>query len=218
MEDERVAGSMLIYARTEQHSVVQLRGSREAVDLLLESVDSEKVELQAPLECENIVLKKYKPSFRHVLVLMRLKKGEENIQINHVPVKLGVEDTGEAVDVMRRSDPEYWGYLDVERQKLAWKDAYMLGIRQDDKLVSIGSTRFVDIGSNINAIATDEAYRNRGFATSVVSALTQAILKSSPQALIHVLNDNAPAVRVYGKVGFKPYAQYFLVRAERIKD
>lgn len=104
MEDERVSGSMLLFARTEEHSVVQLRGNREAVDLLLESVGSEKVELQAPLECEDIVLKKYKPSFRHVLVLMRLKKGEENIQIDHAPVKLGVEDTGEAVDLMRRSD------------------------------------------------------------------------------------------------------------------
>ena len=218
MEDGRVAGSMLLYARTEQHSVVQLRGSREAIDMLLESIGSEKVELQAPLECEDIVLKKYRPSFRHVLVLMRLKKGEENIQINHAPMKLGVEDIGEAVDVMRRSDPEYWGDLDIERQKLAWKDAYMLGIRQDNKLVSIGSTRFVDIGSNINAIATDEAYRNKGFATSIVSALTQTILERSPQALIHVLNDNAPAVRVYSKVGFKPYEKYFLVRAERIKD
>jgi ribosomal protein S18 acetylase RimI-like enzyme len=218
MENGRVAGSMLLYARTEQHVVVQLRGNREAVDLLLESVGSEKVELQAPLECEDIVLKKYKPSFRHVLVLMRLKKGEESIQIKHAPVRLGVEDAGEVVGVMRRSDPDFWGDLDVEQQKLAWKDAYMLGIRQDNKLVSIGSTRFVDIGSNINAIATDEAYRNRGFATSIVSALTQAILKRSPPALIHVLNDNAPAVRAYSKVGFKPYAQYFLVRADRIKD
>jgi RimJ/RimL family protein N-acetyltransferase len=218
MEDERVAGSMLLFARTEEHSVVQLRGSREAVDLLLESVGSEKVELQAPLECEDIVLKKYRPSFRHVLVLMRLKNGEENIQIDHAPVKLGVEDTGEAVDLMRRSDLDFWGDLDVERQKLAWKDAYMVGIRRDNRLVSIGSTRFVDIGSNINAIATDEAYRNRGFATSIVSALTQAIFKRSPQALIHVLSDNAPAVRVYSKVGFKPYEQYFLVRAERIRD
>lgn len=94
----------------------------------------------------------------------------------------------------------------------------MVGIRRDNRLVSIGSTRFADIGSNINAIATDEAYRNRGFATSIVSVLTQAILKRSPLALIHVLSDNAPAVRVYSKVGFKPYERYFLVRAERIKD
>jgi len=88
-----------------------------------------------------------------------------------------------------------------------------LGIRQDNKLVSIGLTRFVDIGSNISAIATDKAYRNRGFATSVVSALADEILKRSPPALIHVLSDNAPAMRIYSKVGFKPCKHYILIRA-----
>jgi GNAT superfamily N-acetyltransferase len=218
MEDGRVVGSMLIYTAQGRDDVVQLRGSRKAVERLLESVDFERVELQAPVDCEDIVLRRYRPWFRHVMVLMRLKKGEENLQVKHEPVKLGVEDVGEVVDVMRGVDPEVWGDLDVERQKLAWKDAYMLGIRQDNKLVSVGLTRFVDIGSNVGAIATDKAYRNRGFATSIVSALAGEILKRSPPALIHVLSDNAPAVRVYSKVGFKPCKQYILVRARRIID
>jgi len=218
MEDGRVVGSMLIYAAQGRDDVVQLRGSREAVERLLESVDFERVELQAPVDCEDIVLRRYRPWFKHVLVLMCLKKGEENLQVKHAPVKLGVEDVGEVVNVMRRAIPEVWGDLDVERQKLAWKDAYMLGIRQDNKLVSVGLTRFVDIGSNVGAIATDKAYWNRGFATSIVSALAEEILKRSPPALIHVLSDNAPAVRVYSKVGFKPCKQYILVRAKRITD
>jgi ribosomal protein S18 acetylase RimI-like enzyme len=218
VEDGRVSGSMLLYAAGMRDNVVQLRGSREAVEMLLECIDFEKVELQAPVDCEDIVLRRYRPWFKHVLVLMCLKKGEENIQVKHTPVRLSVEDVGEAVDVMRRADPEVWRDLDVERQKLAWKDAYMLGIRQDNRLVSVGLTRFVDIGSNVGAIATDEAYRNRGFATSIVSALAEEILKRSPPALIHVLSDNAPAVRVYSKVGFKPCKQYVLVRANRIKD
>ncbi|MGA2767307.1 MAG: GNAT family N-acetyltransferase [Candidatus Bathyarchaeia archaeon] len=218
MEDGRVVGAMLIYTAQGRDDVVQLRGSRKAVEQLLESVDFERVELQAPVDCEEIVLRRYRPWFRHVLVLMCLKKGEENLQVKHALVKLGVEDVGEVVDVMRGVDPEVWGDLDVERQKLAWKDAYMLGIRQDNKLVSVGLTRFVDIGSNVGAIATDKAYRNRGFATSIVSALAEEILKRSPPALIHVLSDNAPAVQVYSKVGFKPCKQYILVRAKRIID
>lgn len=218
MEDERVVGSMLIYTTQGRDNVVQLRGSRKAVERLLESVDFERVELQAPVDCEDIVLRMYRPWFRHALVLMRLEKGEENLHVKHTPVKLGVEDVGEVVDVMRRADPEVWGDLDVERQKLAWKDAYMLGIRQDNKLVSVGLTRLVDIGSNVGAIATDKACSNRGFATSIVSALAEEILKRSPPALIHVLSDNAPAVRVYSKVGFKPCKQYILVRAKRITD
>lgn len=218
MEHERVVGSMLQYTAQGRDNIVQLRGSRKAVEQLLARVDFERVELQAPIDCEDIVLKRFRPSFRHILVLMRLKKSEENLQVKQAPIKLGLEDAGDVVNVMRGADPEFWGDLMAEQQKLAWKDAYMLGIRQDDKLVSIGLTRFVDIGSNISVIATDKAYRNRGFATSIVSALTDEILKRSPPALIHVLSDNAPAVRAYSKVGFKPYKQYLLIRAQRIAD
>jgi len=218
MKNERVVGSMLQYTAQRPDNIVQLRGSREAVEKLLARVDFERVELQAPVDCEDIVLKTYSPSFRHVLVLMQLKKGEENLQVKQAPVKLGVEDVHEVVDVVREADPESWGDLDVEQQKLAWKDAYMLGIRQDNKLVSIGLTRFADIGSNISAVATDKACRNKGFATAIVSALVDEILKRSPPALIHVLSDNAPAVRVYSKVGFKPCKQYILVRGRKITD
>jgi predicted GNAT family acetyltransferase len=35
--------------------------------------------------------------------------------------------------------------------------------------------------------------------------------------LIHVLRNNASAVKVYSRVGFKPYKHYLLMRAERIK-
>jgi predicted GNAT family acetyltransferase len=46
-----------------------------------------------------------------------------------------------------------------------------------------------------------------------VSALVQEILKRSPIALIHVIADNAPAVRAYSKVGFKPYKTYLSIRS-----
>jgi predicted GNAT family acetyltransferase len=117
--------------------------------------------------------------------------------------------------LLRKADPEVWGELDAEQQKANWKDAVLVGTKHKDKLVSVGLTRFVDFASNIGAIATDERYRNMGFATSVVSSLVQEILKNSPIALIYVRKDNAPAVRVYTKVGFEPYKQYLMVRGRR---
>jgi len=61
----------------------------------------------------------------------------------------------------------------------------------------------------------NEGYRNRGYATSVVSALVEQILPESGLLLIHVESENKPAMRVYTKVGFKPYKRYFLANAER---
>jgi ribosomal protein S18 acetylase RimI-like enzyme len=213
MGDQKIKGSMLLYAGR----VIQLRGERKAVELLLDSVDYENVELQAPLDCEDLVLSRYKPSFRHTLMLMRLNRGEEKLQVRHTPSRLGANDAGEIVELLRKADPAVWSNIDPEEARLNWADAYLLGMRRHGRLVSTGSTRFVEGGSNIGVIATDEAHRNRGFATSIVSALAREILEKSPPALIHVLKDNAPAVHVYSKVGFKPCKEYLMIRGEKIK-
>ena len=59
-------------------------------------------------------------------------------------------------------------------------------------------------------------YRNRGYATSIVSALAKEIFRKNELALIHVKKDNVAAYNVYKKVGFKPYKKYLYGTAERI--
>lgn len=54
---------------------------------------------------------------------------------------------------------------------------FWLGIKLEGKLVSVGNTRFVDFASNIGVVATDEYYRGREYATSIVSALVKEIWK-----------------------------------------
>jgi len=136
--------------------------------------------------------------------------------MKHVPVRVGDEDVEEFVEVLRKADPEAWGDLDIEQQKASWKEAFLLGIRHQGKLVSVGGTRFVDFASNISVVATDKGHRNMGFATSIVSALVKEILENSPVAIIHVRKDNASAIQVYSKVGFKPCKRYLLIRGNRI--
>ena len=213
LEGRRIRGLLLLYSNL----IVQLRGNRKAVEKLLDYVDLEKVELQAPLDCEDIVTKKYRPQVRHELVLMTLKKGEENLQIRHKPTRLGPEDAKEVAELMKKADPEWWGDITAENRRESLEKTCWLGIKRNGKIVSVGNTRFEDLGSNIGVIATAEGYRNMGYATSIVSALVQEILKRSPAALIHVLSNNDPAVRAYSKVGFRPYRQYLLMRAEKVK-
>lgn len=213
MEGKKIEGLMLVYA----DYVVQLRGNREAVKSLLEFVSPEKAELQAPLDCEDIVLRTYSPQIRYDLVLMALKRGEENIKIQHDTVRLGPKDAVEVAEIMKKADPEWWGDVTADERRESLEKTYWLGVKSGQKIVSVGNTRFVDFGSNIGVIATDQRYRNLGYATSIVSALVQEIMKKSPVALIHVLNNNAPAIRAYSKVGFKPYKHYLLVRAKKIK-
>ena len=88
IERKEVSGSLLVFG----DFIVQFRGSREAVQALLKCVEFDKVDLQAPPDCEDIVREKFKPSVRQDMVLMRLNRSKEHIQIIETPIRLSVED------------------------------------------------------------------------------------------------------------------------------
>jgi len=208
MEHEIIEGLMLIY----RDYVVQLRGNRDAVKMLLGLLSLEKVELQAPLDCEDLVLAKYgSPKVREEMI-MSLAKGDENIQTTIIPVRLSSNDAEDVLELMRKADPSWWGEIQLDNLRRAMQEAFWLGIKQDGMVVSVGMTRLVSFASNIGAAATKEEYRNRGYATSIVSELVREILRISPTATIHVISDNAPAIRAYSKVGFKHYRTYLSMR------
>ena len=210
VEGKEVLGSLLVY----DDFVFQFRGCREAVQRLFDGVEFGKVELQVPPDCEDIVCKKVRPRVRHEMVLMRLNRGEERVQVVETPIRLSVDNAEEVASLLRRCDPEWWGEITSEQLGQRWQETCWLGIVHEEKLVSVGSTRFeVDFATNIGVVATDERYRGRGYATSVVSALVQVILQRSPVALIHVIADNAPAVKAYTSVGFKPHKTYIIIRS-----
>ncbi|MFQ6128796.1 MAG: GNAT family N-acetyltransferase [Thermoplasmata archaeon] len=214
LEEGKIEGIMLTY----KQSIVQLRGNRKAVKTLLDHLDLEKVELTAPKECEDIVLKRYKPSRKYEIIIMHLEKGDERILKQHEPIEPFFEDAEQIANLMRNSYPDFWGETTAEKVKKSMEENHWLAQRDDDKIVSVGNTRFADFGSNIGVVATDEAYRNRGYATSIVSALIMEILQRYERALIHVLGNNHPAIHIYRKVGFKQYNSYLLVKGERIQS
>ncbi|NWF86786.1 hypothetical protein HXY32_03120, partial [Candidatus Bathyarchaeota archaeon] len=170
VEGKEVVGLLLIFA----DYIVQFRGNREAVQKLLDYVNLEKIELQAPPDCEDIVCKKFKPRVKQDMVLMRLNRGEERSYAVENPTRLSVEDAEEVAALMQRCDPEWWGETKAEQLKQRWQNVFWLGIRKEGKLVSVGDTRFdMDFACNIGVVATDEHYRGRGYATSIVSALVE---------------------------------------------
>lgn len=208
LEDEKVEGLLLVY----RDYVVQLRGNREAAKALLEKVEVKETELQAPLDCEDLVLAKYKPKVRQEMVLMALRRGEERIQITTQPVRIGENEADEIAVLLNDADREWWGEVTAEQLRARMGETINIGIKQDGRLVSVGIARLTGYASNISTIATDERYRNRGYATSIVCALVREILEASEVAMIHVIKDNAPAVRAYAKAGFKPYETYLSIR------
>ena len=57
---------------------------------------------------------------------------------------------------------------------------------------------------HIVAVETHPAHRGRGLATDVTAGVVAAALEQTSNVSLTVVCDNAPAIRVYEKLGFRP--------------
>lgn len=208
-EREEIVGLMLIY----DNRFVQLSGKKEVAHLLLSQLDLKKVELQAPLEWSQSVFEKYPAfAFKETMLLLSLSKGEENLQVSTLPEKLIIDDAQEIADLLRLACPDFWSVITAEDIQAMFSGRLWFGIKSEGKLVSLGTATATSKVSHVNWIATQEQYRNRGYAKSILSALLKEMMKTSSTAIIYVLNNNVPAMRAYSKVGFKQYKQYVYLK------
>lgn len=210
-KQNRIEGMMLVY----KQSIAQLRGSVKAARALLAELNVEKVEIQTLEEHRTLIFDKFNVKKTFKLMLMTLRRGEETLRVKYSIVKLSTADAEDIAALMRHGDPEWWGEVSAERIAEGMKDRVWLGVKVDGELISIGGARLDDWGSCINTVVTHETRRNRGYATSIVSALVEQILQKSSLTLIYVERDNTPAVRAYAKVGFQPYKKYFVARGHK---
>jgi RimJ/RimL family protein N-acetyltransferase len=95
--------------------------------------------------------------------------------------------------------PEKAGRLEM------WlKGAVVFGVFDGLQLVSIASTQVrTPQVWGIAAVSTLPSHRGKGLATQATSALAAEALRNVPKAILTVLKDNAPALRVYEKLGFQ---------------
>ncbi len=83
-----------------------------------------------------------------------------------------------------------------------------VGVREEGKLVSMGCLRLHLPGyREISTVGTLEGFEGRGYATAVVSALTERISRRGERAFLTVRTDNPRASEIYRRLGFKERAQ-----------
>jgi ribosomal protein S18 acetylase RimI-like enzyme len=211
LEGEQIVGLMLVY----NDYNVQLRGCPDAVGFLLSSLGLAKAEVEAPLDSEEMVLAKY-PAYKHKekMTMMTLERGREKLDITVEPERLTCENAKELAELMRESYPLMWSDMTAETVKVLTgpDDLVILGVRgQDGKLAAFGTAMLTDDVGLVCWLATREKYRNKGYCTSILSSLVKEGLKKADKMAIHVLEDNFGANRIYKRVGFEFYKQYFLL-------
>ena len=63
----------------------------------------------------------------------------------------------------------------------------------------------------IGGVFTKKMWRNHGVASSLMNFLVQSILEEGRGLTLFVKRENLPALRVYGKLGFKPRCSYSII-------
>ncbi len=68
-----------------------------------------------------------------------------------------------------------------------------------------------EYGWAIGRIFTKPEFRNRGFATTLVSSIVQYASKETDDMVLYVREDNEPAITSYRKIGFKAVCRRYFV-------
>jgi len=125
-------------------------------------------------------------------------------RVTHDVRRLRAEHLEDVVDLYGHASRSYFTPDRIERE-------LYFGIYSGPLLVSAAGTHVRSRQSRIAAVGnvlTRVAYRGRGMATSVTSAVTEAALEEHADVVLNVRQDNEPAIAVYERLGYHVHAHF----------
>lgn len=140
-----------------------------------------------------------------------------------IPSEYTLEPGAEIVSLDRTHERELRALYDI-----AYPEGYFsarmldtgryLAVRADGELRAVAGVH-VDSATYriavLGGIATDPAYRGRGYASVLTSQLTKSLLESGRRVCLNVEAENHPAIRCYQNLGFvrtHDYEEGFFIR------
>ncbi len=122
----------------------------------------------------------------------------------HEFVELGEDDVPEMVELCTLTRP---GPFAARTHELGT----YLGIKADGALVAMGGERMRLPGfTEISAVCTHPDHRGRGYSQALVAELGRRIFERAETPFLHVKPDNADAIHVYEKLGFRTRRHVYL--------
>ncbi len=127
--------------------------------------------------------------------------GAEQSGTKHEVVELTTNDLPEMTEIYAATRP---GRSLCQRIQ---KVGNFLGVREEGKLVAMGGLRLHIAGyREITTVATRPGFEGRGYGTAVVRGLIALIRSRGNQPFLTVRTDNARAIEIYHRLGFKERA------------
>ncbi|RLF22800.1 MAG: hypothetical protein DRN15_08125 [Thermoprotei archaeon] len=120
-----------------------------------------------------------------------------------VAIRLDAENNHHVEEFLKLAKTAGWKIDEEVAKELLTKRRYY-GLFEDERLVSIACAffRMPEVWP-VGNVYTHPDYRGRGYAKAVTSAITRDAVQSGAKALLHVAEDNIPAIRVYKALGYR---------------
>jgi predicted GNAT family acetyltransferase len=120
---------------------------------------------------------------------------------------LAVDDALDARPLDRTDVPEMLALVERTRPGPFFERTIELGgyvgVRRGGALVAMAGERMRPPGyAEISAVCTDPAYRAQGLGAGLVKFVARSIGARGETPMLHVIEDNVSAIRVYERVGF----------------
>ena len=144
--------------------------------------------------------------FERIDVMNRMWVKAEAFQsrVNQTVTRLGPDELDDVIDLYGSSSRSYFTPARLARE-------IYFGVYSGRQLVAAAGTHVRSRGADIAAVGnvlTRIAYRNRGMATSVTSAVTEAAFQEHKDVVLNVRQDNTTAVSVYRRLGYEVHAPF----------
>ena len=121
----------------------------------------------------------------------------ERVLVENPGEVLGNEDAPEMLALAQLTKP---GPFAIRTNELG----RYIGIRKEGKLAAMAGERMRMPGfTEISAVCTHPDHRGHGYATELVLAMVTTIQQRCDVPFLHVAAENAPAIKIYEKLGFR---------------
>lgn len=179
-------------------------GESEALAEIFRAIREPRLIVATPPRGRIAVEQTYR--FERVDVMLRMSTDRRSFRArsSHPLTRLGPGHLEDVVQLYGEASRSYF-----TPQRLA-REIYF-GIYDAGRLASAAGThvRSGDAGiAAVGNVLTRVAYRDRGMATSVTSAVTEAALADHRDVVLNVRQNNTPAIRVYERLGYQTHATF----------
>jgi ribosomal protein S18 acetylase RimI-like enzyme len=199
VKDRQVVGVCSVYHAFSTPSVALGKAAteikRDLLEKALTEVSNEFTHLCQPDEVG--ILDEFATVLRVHFEQQMIADPPRQLKLNNIKVaRVRKHELGNLDRFYREQRSEAW-------TPLQFKVGPFYCVKQDGKIVSAAGTHLSTPQiAHLGSIVTDEAYRNRGFAAACTNALCRDLASKDRIISLFVKSENAPAIRVYEKLGF----------------